>query len=187
MSKKTSKKIYTSNFFSRYRKQAIVVILLLMAIITAITIAELTNKNKGSSSTSEIKNDVTDNTNIDPNIINDLITSNENIIYIAPKVLYEDDFVEISVTSHVESKIHGQGIRFSYKNKSTNDIKVSVMPADNTVYEENEVIVEPGDRRAFVYYLGQDAERFSEGRYIFTITIESNKYSTDVVTVEAKH
>lgn len=114
------------------------------------------------------------------------IESNEQIIYIAPEILYTDDNVAISVTSHVESQIYGQGIRFEYKNRSTGEIEVEVKPAnDRKTSDENKTLVEPGTVKAHVLYIGEDAGPFTEGTYIFTVNAGDNSYTTQAITIKA--
>jgi hypothetical protein len=115
------------------------------------------------------------------------VVSNEQIIYIAPEDLYVDENVVISVTSHVYSQLYGQGIRFEYRNKSLNEVEIAIKPAeDSGIQESNITIIEPGTTQSHVLYIGLDAEPFTEGAYMFTITSGDDRYSTETISIKAK-
>ena len=114
-------------------------------------------------------------------------SSNEQIIYITPEDIYVNDNVVISVTSHVDSQLYGQGIRFEYRNKSLDELEIVAAPAEDKKNSgSNKSIVRPGVTEAYVLYLGKDTEPFTEGTYTFTITAGENSYTTGSITIKAK-
>lgn len=186
-----SRKINTPIVLGKYRNVfigatvalatiAIIVFVLMKNTIMNIDTEHITN--------ADIENNTDDNSDLLDNLsLNEQIESNEQIIYIAPEDLYIDDNVIISVTSHVDGQLYGQGIRFEYRNKSVDELVVTVMPVEaNETLDSIKTIVEPGAKKTCVLYIGLDTEPFKEGIYTFIITDGYNSYTTEEVMIKAK-
>lgn len=161
------------------------------AIVTVVILLMIYIPNISNVDTKDITNvDTKDITNVESDTegINRLdASSNEQIIYITPEDIYVNDNVVISVTSHVDSQLYGQGIRFEYRNKSLDELEIVAAPAeDKKDSDSNKLIVRPGVTEAYVLYLGKDTEPFTEGTYTFTITAGENSYTTGAITIKAK-
>ena len=184
----SSKKINIPTFLSRHRKIIIgAVAILVIAVVVLILVKDnITNVDIEDTTYVDMENDTTSDFD-GLREVNAKVESNEQIIYIAPKDLYIDDNIVISVTSHVDNQLYGQGIRFDYRNKSLEKIEVAITTVeDNETLDSNKTIVEPGITKTHVFYIGLEAESFTEGTYIFTITTGENSYKTESLTVKTK-
>jgi hypothetical protein len=191
-----SQKLNVHVFIIKNHKVVIgaVAVIATVVILMSIYIPNITNvdtKDITNVDTKDITNvDTKDITNVESDAegINWLdVSSNEQIIYITPEDIYVNDNVVISVTSHVDSQLYGQGIRFEYRNKSLDELEIVAAPAEDKKNSgSNKSIVGPGVTEAYVLYLGKDTEPFTEGTYTFTITAGENSYTTGSITIKAK-
>lgn len=184
-----SRKLNIPIFSGKYRKFVIGAIVAIATVVLFLLIKDTVfNKDTKDNTSVYTDNSIVGDTDwLEKNLENERIVSNEQIIYIAPKDLYSDDKVVISVTSHVDNQLYGQGLRFEYRNKSLDEIEIEVMPVGaSKTLDSNKIIVEPGTTKTQVLYIGLDSEPFTEGRYIFTITVGDSSYVTETITIKAK-
>lgn len=189
MSNQTSlKKLIISSFFSRHLKFVIgaVAIVAIAVVMFILKKDNITNVDIEDTTNNGIENSMASDSNWLKEA-NAKVESNEQIIYIAPEDLYADDNVVISVTSHVDSQLYGQGIRFDYKNKSLKDVLITIVPEKvNETLDSNKTIVEPGKIKTHVLYIGLESEPFTEGNYVFSITVGERNYKTKSITINTK-
>lgn len=110
------------------------------------------------------------------------VASYNNAIYVAPKLVYEDDNIVISVKGYVESSIYGPGLRFEYKNKTLNEIKIEAI-AEANQDSRKEIVLKANSKTTGVVYLGTAYENFTQETFAFTIIVPDKTYETGQITI----
>ena len=114
-------------------------------------------------------------------------SSTEDITYIKPGIVFEDNNVKIETISYVENLIYGKGIIMRYTNKTKESIRISLSECTingstvDVLYEKD---VPSITTDTFYYDVDDLTGRLQTCSLVYTISKGTEQYSTDKVAIK---